>query len=54
MIILTKIKQGVKRLVLSFPNVKFQLGIKTIYSKPVAMNDKIERYYNSGFIKLHA
>ena len=49
-----KIKQDVKRLVLSFPSVKFQLRIKTINSKPMAMNEKIERYYNSGFIKLHA
>ena len=49
-----KIKQDVKRLVSSFPNVKFQLRIKTIYSKPMAMNEKIERYYNSGFIKLNA
>ena len=48
-----KIKQDVKRLVSSFPNVKFQLRIKTIYSKPMAMNEKIERYYNSGFIKLN-
>ena len=48
-----KIKQDVKRLVSSFPNVKFQLRIKTIYSKPMAMNEKIERYYNSLFIKLN-
>ena len=49
-----KIKPDVKRLVLSFPNVKFNLIIKTIYSKPLAMDEKIERHYNSGFIKLHA
>ena len=49
-----KIKQDVKRLVSSFPIVKFQLRIKTIYSKPMAMNEKIERFYNSGFIKLNA
>ena len=49
-----KIKQDVKRLVLSFPNVKFQLRIKTIYSKPLPMDGKIKRYYNSGFIKLNA
>ena len=48
-----KIKQDIKRLVSSFPIVKFQLRIKTIYSKPMAMNEKIERYYNSGFIKLN-
>ena len=35
-----KIKTDVKRLVLSFPNVKFNLTIKTIYSKPIAMNEK--------------
>ena len=44
------IKPDIKKLVLSFPNVKFNLTIKTIYSKPLA--DKIERYYHSGFIKL--
>ena len=49
-----KIKPDVKRLVLSFPNVKFNLIIKTIYSKPIATSKKIERHYNSGFIKLHA
>ena len=50
----SKIKPDVKRLVSSFPNVKFNLIIKTIYSKPTAMNEKIERHYNSGFIKLHS
>ena len=49
-----KIKPDVKRLVLSFPNVKFNLIIKTIYSKPMAVEEKIERHYNSGFIKLHS
>lgn len=48
------IKPDVKRLVLSFPNVKFNLIIKTIYSKPIAVDEKIERHYNSGFIKLYA
>ena len=47
-----KIKKTVKNLVLSFPNVKFELNIKTLYSKPLAMNDKIDRYYDSGYIKL--
>ena len=47
-----KIKKTVKNIVLSFHNVKFELNIKTIYSKPLAMCDKIERYYNSGYIKL--
>ena len=42
-----------KKLVSSFPNIKFKLNIKTLYSKPMAMNEKIERYYNSGFIKLN-
>ena len=49
-----KIKKDIKRLVSSFPNVKFQLRIKTIYSKPLPMDGKIKRYYNSGFIKLNA
>ena len=48
------IKPDVKRIVLSFPNVKFRMSVKTIYSKPLAMDEKIEMYYNSGFIKLHA
>ena len=48
-----KIKKDVKRLVLSFPNIKFKLNIKTLYSKPFAMDGKIKRYYNSGFIKLN-
>ena len=48
-----KIKKDVKRLVLSFPNIKFKLNIKTLYSKPFAMDGNIKRYYNSGFIKLN-
>ena len=48
-----KIKQDIKRLVSSFPNIKFELNIKTLYSKPSAILEKIERYYSTGFIKLH-
>ena len=49
----SKIKNEIKRLVSSFPNIKFKLNIKTLYSKPMVMNEKIVRYYNSGFIKLN-
>ena len=48
-----KIKKDVKRIVFSFNNTKFKLNIKTLYSKPMVMNEKIERYYNTGFIKIN-
>ena len=38
-----KIKKDIKRLVSSFPNTKFELNIKTLYSKPSAILEKIER-----------